>query len=77
MLDIKSSAGVTPHVNLRNPLHPGKEVHKYEIHICFETRGRRHQKSKPGVLVATQKELMPSNSFFKKNRSYNCITYFK
>ena len=77
MLDIKSSAGVTPQVNLRNPLHPGKEVHKYEIPVCFETRGRRHRKSKAGVSVVTQKRTNVFQFFSKKNRSYNCITYFK
>ena len=27
MLSVKRSAGITPKVNLRNPLHLGKEVH--------------------------------------------------
>ena len=43
MLADKRSAGVTPEVNLRNPLYPG------EIHIGFETRGRRHLKCRTGV----------------------------
>ena len=76
MLTIKRSAGVTPEVNLRNPLHAGDKAGKLGIHHSFQTRGRRYQKSKAGVLVATQKELMPS-IFLKKTRSYSSITYFK
>ena len=45
MLDIKRSAGVTLEVNLKNPLHTGKETCKQELHPGFETSGRRHQKS--------------------------------
>ena len=32
MLATKRSAGVTPEVNLRNPLHTGKKAHKWRIH---------------------------------------------
>ena len=35
-------------------------------HSGFETQRRRHQKSKTGVLVAAQKELMASKNFRKK-----------
>ena len=33
------------------------------IHIGFETQGRRHQKSKTGVLVTPQKGLIFSKKF--------------
>ena len=42
MLAFKSSAGVNPEVNLRNPLHTGDEA-------GFETQDRRDEKSKTGV----------------------------
>ena len=46
----KRSAGVTPKVNLRNPLYMGNEVHKQRIHPGFETQGTCHPKSKTGYL---------------------------
>ena len=49
MLAIKKSAGVTPVVNLRNTL----DVRKGNMHTGFETQGRRHQKFKTRVNVAT------------------------
>ena len=36
ILGILSSAGVAPGVNLRNPLHTGKEAHKWGMHPGFE-----------------------------------------
>ena len=60
MLAVKKSAGVTPEVNLRNPLHEGEEADKQGIHPSFETQGRRLQNSKTGVSVAPQKELVSS-----------------
>ena len=38
------------------------------IHPFFETQGRHHQKSKTGLLVASQKGLMSSKFFFKKRK---------
>ena len=55
MMATKRSAGVAPKVNLRNPFHLGEETHD-----------RRHQKSKTGVSVDPQKELMSSKNYFKK-----------
>ena len=46
MLATKRSAGVTPEVNLRNPLHAGG----------FGTQGRGHQQPKTGVSVTPQKK---------------------
>ena len=66
MLATKRSAGVTPEVNLRNPLHAGEKTHKQGIHPGFETQGRHHQKFKTGVSVAPQKELVSSKKFKKK-----------
>ena len=34
---IKRSAGVTPQVNVRNPLHTGNKAHKQGIQLGFET----------------------------------------
>ena len=42
ILAFKRSAGVTPEVNVRNPLHTGGEA-------GFETQERRDEKSKTGV----------------------------
>ena len=50
----KRSAGVTPEVNLRNPVYIGDDALKQRIDPGFETQGRRHQKSKTGVPVAPQ-----------------------
>ena len=56
VLVIKMSAGVTPEVDLRNPMHTDKEACKQGIHSGFETLNRRHQKSITGVPMAPQKE---------------------
>ena len=51
------SAGITLEVNLSNPLHTGKEVHKQESALAFETQDRLHQKFKTAASVAPQKRL--------------------
>ena len=71
MLDIQRSAGVTPEVNMRSPLHAGEQVLKSMIHPGFETQGRHHQKSKTGVSLAPQSGLMSS----QKNQT--CTTLIK
>ena len=58
MLAIKRLAGVAPEVNLKNPLHTGKEARKQGIHPGFETQGRCHQKSMTGESVLPQKGLV-------------------
>ena len=64
MLAAKRSAGVTPEVNLREHVtHMPQPSINNAAHSGFETQRRCHQKSKIGVLVAPQKELMSS----KKN----------
>ena len=60
MLAIKRSAGATPVVNLRKPLHVGKESHKQGIHPGFETKGKHHQKSKSGISGSHKKSLVSS-----------------
>ena len=60
VLFAKRSAGVTPEVNLKNPLHPGKEACEQGIYPGFETQGTWHQKSKTGVLVDPQTGLLSS-----------------
>ena len=52
MAAIKRSAGVTPEVNLRNPLHTGDKPKKGGIHPDFGTQGRNQQKSETEVPVA-------------------------
>ena len=42
MLATKKSAGVSPKMNLRNPLQAGNEACKWWIHPGFETQGRCH-----------------------------------
>ena len=73
MLAVKRSVGVTPEVNLRNPLHAGEETCKRGIHSGFETQGRRHQKSKTGVSVAPQKGLGSSENLFLKTKKKKFI----
>ena len=69
MLSIKSSAGVILDVNLRNPLHTGKKAHMHGFHSGFETQGRHHQKSRTGVGMVSQKGLMSSNFFIKREKA--------
>ena len=57
-LAVKRS-GVTGEMNLRN--HPNKGSI-----LAFETQGRRHQKSKIEVSVASQKRPMPSKNVLRK-----------
>ena len=51
MLPVKGSAGVTPDVNLRNPLHAGGEARKQVIRPGFEIQDRNHPEFKTGVSV--------------------------
>ena len=50
MLAVKKLAGVQPEVNLRNSAQPRKR--QVTNPPCFETQGRRHQKSSPLVVGA-------------------------
>ena len=78
ILATKRSAGVTPEVNLRNPLHMGNEAHKQGFHLGFEAQSRHSQKSKTGVSVAPQKKLMSFKiSFFKKGTSWSFSWYIR
>ena len=56
----KRSAGVTPEVNLRNPLHGGDKASEGEIHPSFEPQSRCHKNSKTKVSAASGKELTSS-----------------
>ena len=58
LLTMKRSAGVAPEANLRNPFNAGKKACKEGIHPWLRNTGRRHQKSKTGVSVAPQKEIL-------------------
>ena len=62
VLATKRSVGVTPEVNLRNPLYTGDGACKWGIHPGFETQGRCHQKFKTGISVAPQEGLMSSTN---------------
>ena len=64
MLIAKRWAGVSPEVNLRNPLHAGDKAHKWWIHHGFETQGGHHQRFKTGVSVAPHKGLIFSKKVF-------------
>ena len=47
MVAIKSSAGVTTELNLRNPLHTNEGPT-----LVLKTQGRRHQKSQIGTPIS-------------------------
>ena len=64
ILATKKSEDVTLEVNLRNLLHTSDEEHKWGIYSDYENQGRRHQKSKVGVLVVPQEGLMSTKNFF-------------
>ena len=66
MLGTKRSAGVTPEVNLRNPLHTGDKACKRGNHPDFETQSRHHQKSITGVSAAPQKRTDALQKFKKQ-----------
>ena len=73
MLATKRSAGVTPEINLKNPLHTGNETHKWGIHP-----GCR-QKCKTGVSVfkKTKKKLIfPDNSTKMSDQCALCNRVF-
>ena len=75
MLAINRSAGVTPEVNLKKPLHTGKEVPKQGIHPAFETLGRHGQNRKTGALVV-QQGLMSSKICLGKKVVGLTVLYF-
>ena len=67
MLAARMLAGVTLEMNLGKCVtHMAPTSLSKSAHSGFETKRRLHQKSKTGVSVAPQKELMYSNFFFKK-----------
>ena len=59
ILATKRSAGVTPEVNLRNPLYTSQVSTLALKHRC-------HQKSKKGVSVAHKNNLCPPKNYKKK-----------
>ena len=69
MLLAKRPAGVTPEVNLRNPLHAQDEGCKQGIPRGFETHGRYHQKSKIRAPLAPQKALQK----FVEKKKFNLM----
>ena len=73
MLATKWSAGATPEVNRRNPLHTGNESCKGS-HLDFKTQDRHNPKSKTGVSVTPQKGLKFSIYFRNKYAFQHCVT---
>ena len=71
MLATKRSAGIREHT-LQMPWPSVKEA----VHSGFETQRRHHQKSKTGVSVAPQKEIMSSKNFLKKITPMTDRKYF-
>ena len=63
MLAIERSAGITPEVNLKNPLQAGDNECKSGIHPFFEIQGRHQEKSKIGFAMTQKKD---SKDFFQK-----------
>ena len=60
--------GCTPEVNLRNPLHTGKNACKRGIHSGFETQGSRYQKSKPRYQWPHKIDFCTNKIFLKRER---------
>ena len=56
------SAGVTPEVNLGNPLHTGEKAQKWRIHSGFETQGDVTRNPKQGHQWPHKKGLMSSKN---------------
>ena len=67
-------AGVTPDVNLGESVTciPLPSMNK-AVYYGFETQGRCHQKSKPGVSVAPQKGLISTKNL-KRNKNFIAIS---
>ena len=68
ILAAKKSVGGTLEVNLRDHVTcmPPPSVNK-AAHSGFETKGRRHQKSKSGVSVAPRKDSCPPKKILSTN----------
>ena len=73
MLATNRSAGITPDVNLRNPLHTDNKVHNQRIHPGFEIMGRRYQKFKSKVSVVPKKGMMSA----KKEKKSKKLQFLK
>ena len=78
ILATKSSAGVTPEVNLRECIShmPPPNANK-ATHSGFETQRRCHQKSKTWVSVAPQKGLRSSKNFQNEKKIKSYKSYMK
>ena len=63
---LQESARIIPEMNLRNSLHTGDETGKWGIHPALEIQGRRHQKSRTGLSMTSEKGLMPYKNFLKQ-----------
>ena len=59
----KRSVGVTPEVNLRNPLHVGDEESRRGIYPCLWEQGQTSTKAKTGTSVGLQKKLLSPKNF--------------
>ena len=63
------SAGVTPQVNLRNPLHAGAEVCKQGIDPGFETQGKCQERSKNRVTSGPTRRTYVLQIILLKNKT--------
>ena len=68
MLATKRSAGVTPDLNLRNPLHLGDKTPKQGNPPWLWSPGQMLPEAQNGLSVAPEKGLMSSKNFFQKNK---------
>ena len=77
MLATKSSAGVTPEVNLKECIShtPPPSVNK-AVYSGFETQRRHHQKSKTGISGPTKRTYV-LQIFFKKKQQTNKTLLFQ
>ena len=71
VLAVKRLAGITPEVNLGNPLCVGKKACKQGIYPGFKTQSICHHKSEIGVSGVLQKELCPPKNLIKTNFVYS------
>ena len=72
---LASQAGVTPEVNLRNPLYTGDKVCKRWIHSGLETHFRHHQKSKNRDMSGPTKRTDVLQDILLKNEDHSVLHF--
>ena len=76
VLGVKISAGVSPEVNLWNPLHAGDKACNRGIHHFFQNQDVHHHKSKTGASVGLQKIDVPQKLLKQKNKMKERCEYW-